>query len=86
MSDIREGTYRGKILDYGVTTTKNGVPQAAIKFGLKTPEGDRVLTWYGGFSGESTKWTIKALLTCGLSKETRRHLRGACRRSPQSER
>lgn len=64
---ITPGTYTANIIDYGLTETKAGDPQAAIKFEFMDRENDRhEITWYGSFKEKAMPWTIKTLLNCGM--------------------
>lgn len=67
MSEIKPGYYNGKIVKYGIGKTQSGNPQAMIQFQFQTPDGQsHTLTWYGSFSEKAKKFTIDALLRCGL--------------------
>lgn len=63
---IQEGTYEAKVASHAITETKNGDPQAVITFDLKTTEGVVKMDWYGSFKEKAQKYTLTALVTCGL--------------------
>jgi len=63
---VKPGRYTAKVLDHGITETKNGDPQAAVRFGFETADGPRELTWYGSFKEKALEFTIKGLVNCGL--------------------
>ena len=65
-SEVPEGRYPGKILDYGISETKSGLPQVAITFGVTVGEEVVSMNWYGSFKPNAKKFTIDALLACGL--------------------
>lgn len=66
MDLVRPGTYSAKVGDHGVTETKSGAPQVAVKLSFETPDGPRQLTWFGSFKDTVVEHTIKALVACGL--------------------
>lgn len=66
MNLVSAGRYKAKILDHGITETKAGLPQAAIRFEFEAEGQRRELTWYGSFKEAAVEHTIKALVTCGL--------------------
>lgn len=62
------GVFKGKITDYGVSTTQAGKPQVFIVGQFDDPDGlKKSLTWYGGFSEKGTQYTLRTLLYCGLA-------------------
>lgn len=66
MNLIKPGTYAAKVLDHGITETKSGDPQAAVRFTFQTEDGQRELTWFGSFKDTVIEHTIKGLVACGL--------------------
>jgi hypothetical protein len=66
MSIVKAGRYNARVVDHGISETKAGDPQVAIRFAFETPEGERELTYYGSFKEKALEHTIKALVTCGL--------------------
>ncbi len=69
MELVKPGNYLGKVVDYSITQTKKGAPQAAVKFSFKEDGVDRVLTWFSGFGDKQIKHTLKALVLCGLNTD-----------------
>lgn len=71
------GTYRGKIVGYGISETKAGNKQAFITFEIPSPGGGTVkMSWYGGLSAEAkegkkapAEYTIATVLECGFEGE-----------------
>lgn len=60
---LEPGTYKPQnIIDYGISKTQKGEPQAFIIFQL---EGGKI-TWYGSFGEGGKDITIKSLLYCGF--------------------
>lgn len=63
---IKPGIYTGTLLNHAISETRNGDPQAVVKFSVDA-DGPQQITWYGSFKpGKAQEITIKALLTCGL--------------------
>lgn len=63
---IKPGTYQGTLIQHAISETRNGDPQAVVKFSVDA-DGPQQITWYGSFKpGKAQEITIKALLTCGL--------------------
>ena len=69
MSGYKEGTFKGKVTDYGISETKKGDPQVEVKFDVQFEEGDKPMTWRGSFNGGAKEITLKALLVLGLNGE-----------------
>ena len=69
---ISQGTFKAKLVDYGIKSTQAGKPQIALAF--EVIEGDTVhnLTWFGSFNeGKAVQNTIKTLMSvCDLWCET----------------
>lgn len=63
---LQQGKYEAKIIDYGVGTAKSGSPQVMILFGIQTQDSFHELTWYGNLSDKAMKYTLEALLACGM--------------------
>lgn len=59
---LKPGIYTARIADYGITKTKDGLPQVKITFAI---DGDQI-TWYGSFKERAQKYTLDSLLVCGL--------------------
>jgi len=57
-----------KIINYGIATTKEGLPCVVINFKVKKGENDYVdMMWQGSLKeGRAQEITIDALITCGL--------------------
>lgn len=67
--ELHPGHYIGRILNYGLREGKQFTVTAVIEFEFKDTEGDsHRCAWYGSFSGEAKKHTLKALLVTGLQK------------------
>lgn len=62
---IKPGTYKATVLTHAISETKDGLPQAAVTFSFDA-DGPKTLTWYGSFKEKSIKFTVKALIACGL--------------------
>ena len=66
-NELTPGVHKAKIEDYGLTTTKEGLPSPFVTF--KTEMG-RNITWYGSFiEGRARYHTVRALLILGLKGE-----------------
>ncbi len=79
MRKINPGSYDAKIVDYGLTETKNNKPMAFVTFGIQDAQDSYVeLTWRGLLdpkpSAEGKKapseYTVKTLLDCGFKGES----------------
>lgn len=66
MNLVKAGRYNAKVVDHGITETKNGDPQAAIRFGFETQDGYKELVWFGSFKEKALEFTLQALVNCGL--------------------
>lgn len=66
MSLIKPGSYLATVDSHAITETRNGDPQATVKFSLMVDGDPRLITWYGSFKGKAQRHTIKGLLACGL--------------------
>ncbi len=64
MSDIADGTYKAKAVDWALGETKAGKPQIAVTFQL-TGEGAPRITYYGSFSDAAYEYTVQRLRVCG---------------------
>lgn len=75
---MKAGTYDARIVDYGISTTKDGAAQVVVTFELNlNDEGNQRLTWFGSCKpvAEGKKMggidiTRAALEKMGLSKES----------------
>lgn len=65
---LADGTYKGRVIGYGITTTKAGDPRIAVQFEIAEAfDNITTLTWYGNLGSDKQKQlTIDALLTMGL--------------------
>jgi hypothetical protein len=63
---LKAGTYKAKMLDYGVKKTSSGEAQVTIVFEVE----NRRLYWNGNLSGKSLQWTFDALMTCGIRRHS----------------
>lgn len=69
-TDIKPGKYHAVVLDYGVSTSKAGLPVVNVKFGF----GEHTLMWSGSLKdGKAMEMTVKTLITLGLSSVDRMH-------------
>lgn len=66
MNLIKAGRYSATVKEHGITETKAGLPQVAVRFEIPYEDGIRELTWFGSFKEKALPITIKALLACGL--------------------
>lgn len=64
---IPEGSYQARVIDYGVGSTKAGLPQVEIKFGFMVDGQPTTMYYFGGFGEKSLKHTVKALAVCGFT-------------------
>lgn len=66
---MNPGKYLARIIDYGITATKNGDPQIQIKFEFQNPE-KAVMNWFGTLKeGKGRDITIKSLIACGIKSD-----------------
>lgn len=57
------GTHTAKILDYGISKTKDGLPQVLVNFGITNSEGHtNRISWYGSFKEKAARFTLKTLM------------------------
>ncbi len=71
------GTYRGKIVGYGISQTLSGSNQAFVTFEVPLQAGGSVkISWYGGLSVDAkpgkkapAEYTLATLLDCGFEGE-----------------
>lgn len=67
--ELHPGHYIGKILNYGLREGKQFTVTAVIEMEFKDSENDlHRCNWYGSFTGDAKKHTLKALLICGLQR------------------
>lgn len=62
---FKPGRYPAKPVDWGFSTTKEGLPQAMVLFEFAYEGSMRRLAWFGSFKENSQEITLKALITCG---------------------
>lgn len=65
-NEIKAGTFKAKVLDYGLAAGKNA-PQAVVM--IKFQDADKTthdLTWYGSLSDKAKKFTCASLVTMGF--------------------
>lgn len=60
---MNEGTYLGRVNDWGITKNKKGDPQVIIE--LMNEAGEKI-TWFGSFNGGAKLITIETLVKCGF--------------------
>lgn len=67
--EIQAGTYDARVVDYGVTSSKAGVPGVYVKFEFEDMDGIRkALSWYGYFKNEkNSEITCNSLAILGWS-------------------
>lgn len=73
---VKPGKYIGRVVDYGIGTTKNGDPQVMVQFRFEDSDHKtQQMTWFGSLKqGQEGKKapreiTIDALLACGLATD-----------------
>lgn len=66
MEIVKPGRYTAKVVEHGITETKNGDPQAAIRFSFEAEGKQRELVWFGSFKEKAAEFTLQALVNCGL--------------------
>lgn len=67
MKEVQPGKYLAKVTDYGIGTTKEGLPQVLVMFAYKDKDQDEhSLIWFGSLKENAKPYTIDALLACGL--------------------
>ena len=66
MTEIQEGTYRGKVKDYGGKGTKQGNDSVMILFEFEANGEMTTLTWQGHLTDKAKEITFKALAVCGF--------------------
>lgn len=64
---IEAGTYLATVASHKITETKAGNPQVEITFEVETGALPQKITYFGSFSEKAQPYTIKNLLTCGLT-------------------
>lgn len=64
----KAGTWIGKVVDYGVTETKDGAPAVFVSFDVDMKDdGVNNMTWRGSLKeGKGREITLKALLALGF--------------------
>jgi hypothetical protein len=61
-------SYKAKLVDAGLSTTKGGDPQAFMKFQLIDGSAAEEFYWHGSFKeGKAQEITVKALITAGFA-------------------
>jgi hypothetical protein len=61
-----EGRCKATPADSGMSKTRRGDDQYAVQFHIdEGPNAGRKVTWWGGFSGEGMKYTLKSLEVMG---------------------
>lgn len=66
-SEAKPGIYEGKVVDYGIGTTKKGDPMAMVRFEFYDAEGAvHNMNWYGTFKHpKAAEISCEALAVCG---------------------
>jgi len=65
---ITEGSFKARVLDYGLTVTRAGDPQAGVMFKFKDHDGDtHDITWFGSFKEKAKPFTCASLVTLGFT-------------------
>lgn len=67
---LKAGTYNAKIEKYGIGTTKAGMAQVVVTFGVELPDGEGVqsLQWFGSLKeGRAREITFEALKELGFA-------------------
>jgi hypothetical protein len=63
---IPPGTYRGRAVNWGLSTTSTGKEQVAVEFEFPDAAGVvQRLTWFGFFTEKTWERTIQSLRHCG---------------------
>ena len=64
---LSDGTHVGTLIKYQMTKSKQDRMQISLRFGIRDDDNSKhELTYYGSFEGKARKFTIQALLNCGL--------------------
>jgi hypothetical protein len=64
---LKAGKYTATAVDAGLSSTKNGNPQAFMKFSLTMEDGStETITWFGGMTEKAVPHTVKALVNAGF--------------------
>lgn len=68
MKELTDGKYTGRVIDYGMTTTKAGLPQVILLCEYVDNDHDsHQVYWFGSLKeGKAREITIKTLLDCGF--------------------
>ncbi len=67
-NEIKGGTFKAKVLDYAISASKNGTPQACVLFKYKDDDGDtHDISWFGSFHENAKEYTVRDLVTLGFS-------------------
>jgi len=61
---ITPGKYKAHIVDHGITKTKEGLPQVAVKFEIV--ETGNSINWFGSFKGGAKEITAVNLARLGM--------------------
>lgn len=56
------GTHSAKIIDYGISKTKEGLPQLLVNFGIDSNGVLNRISWWGSFKEKAAPHTLKTLL------------------------
>lgn len=68
MSIYQNGTFNGRVTDYGIGETKNGDPHVYVTFDVEFPGGVQAMTWKGWLHTEKSQpTTFKALQALGFN-------------------
>lgn len=66
----KNGSFKAKIMDYGLSANKEGLPVAVVMFKYKDDDNDtHDVTWFGHFKGGAAEWTCKSLVTLGFKSD-----------------
>lgn len=63
-TDLVPGKYKAKIVDYGISESKAGLPIVNVRFGF----GDHTLNWIGSLNeGKARQITVENLMKMGMT-------------------
>lgn len=74
MSNVQPGTYRARVVNYTLSTTKTGNPQVEVLFEFSQGEGVHAshhqIRWWGQLTEKAIPYTLKNLITMGYRGTT----------------
>lgn len=71
MALVPPGEYIAKLVEHGIQEPKEAgkAPQAVLTFEIEVGGTRRRITAYKSFSPAAAKWTLKALIACGMRSD-----------------